>query len=103
MKARDRAAVSVLRSTLSAIENAEAVDPVTSTVTDGEFVAGAVQGLGAAEATRRTLGEADIIAIVEAEIAELLDAAETYEATGRLDRAEGLRGDVEVLTAVLDT
>jgi uncharacterized protein YqeY len=102
MKARDKAAVSVLRSTLSAIENAEAVDPVASTATDGEFVAGAAHGLGAAEATRRSLGEAEVTAIVEAEIAELLDAAETYERAGRADRAEALRADVEVLTAVLD-
>ncbi len=83
MKARDKAAVSVLRSTLSAIENAEAVDPVASTAIDGEFVAGAAHGLGAAEATRRALSEADVTAIVEAEIAELLDAAETYERAGR--------------------
>ncbi|WP_278255357.1 GatB/YqeY domain-containing protein [Nocardioides convexus] len=53
MRRRDRAAVSTLRSVLATIANAEAV-PVADTpaATEGP-VAGAVVGLGAAEAPRR--------------------------------------------------
>lgn len=103
MKARDRAAISVLRSTLGAIDNAEAVDPVAPTGAAGsEVIGGAVVGHGAGDVPRGVLSEADVVAIVTAEIAEQIEAADTYEAAGRPDRAEPLRAGAEVLRAVLD-
>ena len=100
-KARDLTAVAALRSTLGSIDNAEAVDPASAPAASSEVVAGAVDGLGATEATRRSLSEADITSIVEAEIAERLDAAATYDGAGRPDRAGALRAETAVLTAVL--
>ena len=67
LKARDRATASTLRSTLAAIENAEAVD--AGSVRAGAVEASAV-GIGVAEAERRVLTEEDVVAIVRAEIAE---------------------------------
>ena len=99
MKARDRGAVSVLRATLAAIDNAEAVDPAE------DVRAGAVEqsavGLGAAEAERRLLTERDIERIVRAECADLESAAHTYATAGRLDRADELRTATAVLTGLL--
>lgn len=99
LKARDRATASTLRSTLAAIENAEAVDA-------GSVRAGAVEaspvGIGVAEAERRVLTEEDVVAIVRAEIAERERAAEVYEASGRADKAAELRSAAEALTTFLE-
>src|SRR4051812_16348784 len=101
MKARDRTATAALRTTLGAIDNAEAVAATAVPGTGSEGVAGAVTGIGAPEVTRRTLPESDIAAIVTAEIAERSDAAETYDRAGRPERAEELRAETAVLTALL--
>jgi uncharacterized protein YqeY len=77
LKARDRATASTLRSTLAAIENAEAVDA-------GSVRAGAVE------------------ASVRAEIAERERAAEVYEVSGRSDKAAELRSAAEALAAFLE-
>jgi uncharacterized protein YqeY len=98
MKARDGATASTLRATLAAIENAEAVDA-------GPARAGAIEasavGIGVAEVARRELTEADVAAIVRAEIAEREHAAEGYEASGHADRAAELRAAASALTAFL--
>lgn len=99
MKARDRATASTLRATLAAIENAEAVD-VAVVPSAGAIEASAV-GIGAAEAARRELSEADVAAIVRAEIAEREHAAEVYEGSGHADKAAELRTAVAALTAFL--
>src|SRR2546421_1109786 len=57
MKARDLTAVAALRMTLGAIDNAEAVDVSDAPSPKGGVIAGAVTGLGAGEATRRSLSE----------------------------------------------
>ena len=64
LKARDAGAVSALRSALGAIGNAEAVDPgpAQPAGAGSVHVAGAVAGLGAGEAGRRQLTEADVAA-----------------------------------------
>ncbi len=99
MKRRDRAAMSTLRATLAAIDNAEAVDA-------GDVRAGAVEasavGLGTAEVARRALTEADIAAIVVAEIAERESAAAEFDRNGAADRAAELRHSNDVLRAALD-
>jgi uncharacterized protein YqeY len=103
LKARDRVAVSALRSALAAVENAEAVavDPRPASATGTAHVAGAAAGAGAAEARRRHLTDADIHAIVEGEVRERSAAAQEYERHGRDDLAERLRVEVAVLRRYL--
>jgi hypothetical protein len=60
LKARDATAVSALRSALSAISNAEAIDPVPAASTGHPHIAGAAGGLGAGEAPRRHLTQTQI-------------------------------------------
>jgi uncharacterized protein YqeY len=123
MKARDRRAVTALRSALAAIDNAEAVDtanppPVdtanTPPATEGHppategdpagegRIAGATVGVGAAEVARRTLTPAETLAIVREEVAERQTAAHAYERAGQSEPAERLRAEAEVLRAHLD-
>ena len=99
MKARDRAAVAVLRSTLAAIENAEAVEhDGRSPVEDGP-IAGSVGGLGAGEAPRAVVDERSARAIVAREVRERHAAADEYERLGRGDEAARLRGEADLLSA----
>jgi uncharacterized protein len=103
LKAGNRVAVTALRSTLAAIDNAEAVpvDHPLDGVTGNEHVAGAATGLGAAEAERRHLTEADVRSIVESEVRERSAAAEEYERLDRTDLAERLRAEAQVLSRYL--
>jgi uncharacterized protein YqeY len=66
-----------------------------------EHFAGAVAGLGAAETTRRQLSEADITAIVGAEISDRRAAADEYDRLGRPDQCERLRREADVLADLL--
>ncbi len=102
MKARDRVAVAALRSTLAAIDNAEAVDRPASV--DARLAIERIPvGVGAAEVARRVLTEAQVEQIVRAEVAEREAAARDYDGAGRPDRAETLRGEAGVLAAHLPT
>jgi uncharacterized protein len=99
MKARDAIAISALRSAIAAIDNAEAVDvradgarPATS-----EHIAGATEGAGSAEAPRRVLTQAEVEAVIRAQVDERVRTAEEYEALGRGEMAERLRGEARVL------
>lgn len=105
LKARDRVAVTALRSALSAIDNAEAVplDRPSGTVATSEHVAGSAAGLGAAEAARRDLTDADLRSVVETEIQERSVAASEYERLGRDDLAERLRAEAQVLSPYLES
>ncbi|WP_081982719.1 GatB/YqeY domain-containing protein [Streptacidiphilus albus] len=100
MKARDRVAVGALRSTLAAIDNAEAVDRPTGTDT-GLAIEQIPLGVGAAEMERRLLTESQIERIVRDELAEREAAARDYEQSGRTERAEQLRREVSVLAEQL--
>lgn len=113
LKARDSGTVSALRSALSAIGNAEAVDPGEPgsgrpAATGSDHFAGAVPfavpgtGPGAAEAQRRHLTEADVAAIVRAEAAEREAAASQYEHAGHAGQAVGLRHGTRALLDALD-
>jgi uncharacterized protein len=71
LRARDTVAVSAVRSALAALDNAQAVPAVPATgASDSPHFAGAAAGLGAGEAERRRLGEAEARDIVRAEVAE---------------------------------
>lgn len=99
LKARDRIAVTALRSALAAIENAEALpgEHPLDTTTENEYFGGASIGLGAAEAERRQLTDADLRSIVENEVQERSVAAAEYEQLGQQGEAERLRAEAEVL------
>ena len=103
IRARETVAVSALRSTLSAIANAEAVCTGTqaAAATGSPHFAGAVAGLGAGEVARRLLSAADVRAIVRAEIAERSRAAAGYTASGLSSQAERLHAEASVLTSVI--
>jgi uncharacterized protein YqeY len=103
MKARDKAAVSALRTTLGAIDDAEAVDAAAAGLTevDDARIAGSVGGLGAAEVARATVDDTAARAIVEREIAERRDAAADYDRLDRPEQAEALRAEAAALTRAL--
>jgi uncharacterized protein YqeY len=94
---RDRAGASALRSAISALENAEAVEPGADLAVASEHVAGAAAGIGAAEAERRKLDDAEERAILARERTELLDAATAYDDAGRPDDAADLRRAADLL------
>jgi uncharacterized protein YqeY len=104
LKAREAGSVSALRSAISAIGNAEAVDSaaVRPGGTGSPHFAGTVAGLGAGEAQRRRLTEADAVAIVRREAAEREAAASEYERGGRAEEAARLREGARVLMGVLE-
>jgi uncharacterized protein len=103
MKARDAAAVAALRSALAAVDNAEAVEaappPTAATHPD---LAGTTVGVGATEAGRRDLEEAEVERLVRAEVTDRRAAAQAYERAGRHDRARRLRAEADVLGSHLD-
>jgi uncharacterized protein YqeY len=99
MKSRDRAAVAVLRSTIAAIDNAEAIIPADDGTRRSLAIEHVPIGAGATEAARRALSESDVERIVRDEIADRAAAAEDYERTGCPDRAEQLRSEIHTLTA----
>lgn len=100
-KQRDTVRVAAIRSALSAIDNAETPDTAhTSTRIDGP-IAHSVAGLGAAEVARRELTEAEILALLRAEIDERIGAATQFSAGGHADRAARLRAEAAVLDGLL--
>jgi len=88
MKDRETAAVGALRTALGAIDNADAVPspdgPATAPTTGP--IAGATDGAGAGDVARRELSEADVTAIVHAEIDDLRSSADEYDALGETSR-----------------
>lgn len=104
MRAKDEAAVSALRSAMSAVANGQAVDvrEVDLRGTESsEHVAGALVGVGAAEVERRALSEGDARSIVEAERWSREADATTLEQHGQTERAARLRAEADVLAQVL--
>ena len=100
-------AVAALRSALAAIENAEAVTPPpagspTEATTHAQLAGTVVGvGVGAAEAERRALSEAQVERIVRAEVEERRTAADAYERADRPDPARRLRAEADVLGGYL--
>ncbi|MEU2515775.1 hypothetical protein [Streptomyces syringium] len=101
MRARDKAAVSALRSTLAALDNAEAV-PVDEAGLRGVALEHAPVGAGATEVPRRELSERTMVDVVRAEAAERLEAAAQLTAPAHADRAARLRAEAAVLLRFLD-
>jgi len=105
LKARDKIAVSALRSALAAIDNAGAVPlgPAPAVGVGSQHVAGAAAGLGAGEGERRRLSDGDVDEIVRAEVAERQAAARDYEQRGHADQADRLRREARVLMTATGT
>jgi len=101
MRARDKVAVSALRATLAAVDNAEAV-PVDATAPSGPAIEQSPVGAGATEAVRRELTEREVADIVRAEVAERRHAAAQLTAPAHADRAARLRAEADLLLALLD-
>lgn len=98
MKARQRETVAALRSTLAAIDNAEAVDVSGSTDTaSGSPIAGARAGVGSSEVERRVLTLEEVRVILEAQVTERLEAAEGYNGYGQHEMANELRREASAL------
>lgn len=100
MKERDRVAITVLRSTLAAIDNAEAAD-ATAVESGSSAIESSPIGIGVADVERRTLSDEDIAQIVRSEVAEREAAALDYDRAGRPERAEALRAEARVLSTHL--
>ncbi len=103
LKSRNAVAVSALRSTIAAIDNAESVDvnlraPRAPT---SEHIAGATAGAGSSDINRRVLSDADLIALLRSEVEERCQAADEYTKLGKVDQAERLRSEAEVLREYL--
>lgn len=96
MKARDRTAVAALRSTLAAIDNAEAVDRAAD-VDQRLAIQQIPVGVGAAEVERRVLTATEVEHLVRAEVADREVAARDYEEAGHPERAEQLRAEARML------
>lgn len=101
MRARDKAAVSALRSTLAALDNAEAV-PVGPAALRGRALEQAPVGVGVTEAARHELSDSGVAEIVRAEVAERLEAADRLSAPAHAERAARLRAEAAVLLGFLD-
>ncbi|MFC8453135.1 hypothetical protein [Kitasatospora sp. NPDC057223] len=101
MRARDRTAVSALRATLAALDNAEAV-PVGEAALRGVALEHSPLGVGSTEAARRELSERRVVEIVRAEAAERLEVAAQLTAPAHADRVARLRAEAAVLLRLLD-
>jgi uncharacterized protein YqeY len=93
MKTGDKVRIRVVRSTLTAIANAEAVEASTR--------AGGTMGYS--NVPRRQVGRAEIIGLIESEIGEREIAAAQYHDVGRPAEAEALEEEMGVLRAYLDS
>jgi uncharacterized protein YqeY len=99
LKQRDAPLAAVLRATLAALDNAEAVP-----IEDHDHGSLALEhtpiGVGAREATRRELSDEDVERLVRAEMEERQSAARIYERAGEHERARRLRHEADWLAAV---
>lgn len=100
MRRREAHAVSALRETLAAIDNAEAVPPPALPDPGDGPIAGAVAGLGAGEAPRRHLGPEEVSAVIARELEERRAAAAEYEKLGRAEEANRLREQIRLLESL---
>lgn len=94
MQARDKHQITMLRSLLSAVDNAEAVDAPTGPVP----ITGHTP-----DVPRRQLSEEQIIAILQREADEHRAALAKYEQLGQAEEAARLRAELDVVESLLNT
>ena len=85
---RDMERVSLIRTLIAAIENAEAVDPTEADLRT--------------EVSRRRLSDDEVLDIIRNEGADLRQAADDYERRGNPEEARRLRGLSEVANRYAD-
>ena len=100
--ARQHHVIAVLRETLAAIENAEALPATNSPVFTDGLIAGSADGLRASEVPRLVLSPTAVAAIIDREVRERREAAAEYAKLGRPEDATKLTMQVEVLDALRD-
>jgi uncharacterized protein YqeY len=88
LKTRHAEAVAALRTTIAAIDNAEAVDPTTVDA-------------GSTEVARRDLSIADVRAVLHEHVDDYVTEADRYESLGRHDAAQRLRRQADTLRPYL--
>jgi uncharacterized protein YqeY len=93
MKARDRTRISVLRATLGAIANAEAVPSTDRPNVGGRDLP--------TEVERRLLTEADVVEVVARELGELRGDAELHRSRGDAGPLADLEARIGILSAYL--
>ncbi len=99
LKQRDPVRAAVLRSTLAALDNAEAV-PVPEHAAGSLAWEATPAGVGAREVARRDLSDDDVERLVRAEISERQNAARVYDQAGRHGHADRLRHEADTLAAL---
>ena len=100
LRARDGIAVTALRSAISAIDNAEAVDRSQAPAP----IIGEVRlGVGTGGVPRRELSAQEVIDLVRAEVGDRIAAAAEYERLGRAEQASRLKAEATVLQSFLQT
>ncbi|WP_338866730.1 hypothetical protein [Myxococcus stipitatus] len=101
MRTRDTQATAALRSTMAAIDNAEAPDVsvAPAALKEGVF-AGSAGGLGSGEVNRLVLTPDAVQAVVDREIQERRDAVALYTRLGKVDEASAVKAQLEVLLAL---
>lgn len=103
MKARDRDAVTALRTLIGAVDNAQAVAaPESAASATSGPVAGASAGVGSTEVARRALTTAELEAIARAEIDEREASVAVYLEHGQAGEAERLQREAAALRPYLD-
>jgi uncharacterized protein YqeY len=103
LNAHDRIAVAALRSAMSAVDNAEAVDRSHAPAPSGGTIGDVRLGVGAGEVARRELSTHDVIEVIRAEVMDRTTAAAEYERLGRAEQASRLRAEAAALTSFLET
>jgi hypothetical protein len=95
MRERDRARVTVLRTALAAIANAEAPAVETHSLPS-------VAAAGSTEVARLELTDDDRRRILRAQIADRHDTVDQYEHNGRDAEPAVLRSEIRILTSYLE-
>lgn len=93
IKSRDPVRVSVLRTALAAIDNAEAVDPAYEHIRPAGLFA---------DVARRELTEGEVRSVLEAEYTELLEAVRSARRLDQDAPADALAEQAAILAGYLD-
>ncbi|MBM4780579.1 MAG: hypothetical protein GQE15_23015 [Archangiaceae bacterium] len=101
LRARRPFAITVLRETLAAIDNAEAAELSAAPAVEHGVIAGGVTGLGAGEVARRALTPEDVSRLLAREIDERRAAQTQYLSLGRTEEAATLGLQLELLNGLM--
>jgi uncharacterized protein len=103
LNARDSIAAAAIRSAMSAVDNAGALDASHAPEPTGGTIGAVRLGVGAAELPRRELSARDVIEIIRGEVSDRMAAAAEYERLGRAEEASRLKAEAKALTSFLES